>query len=54
MRVLVDGGRAPVIVSGDGRDTAVLLLGLVTAILTTVDPCGAVGGWEEAVVVIWM
>ena len=42
--VLMDGGRAPVTVSGDGRDSGVLLLGLGTAILTVLDPCGAVGG----------
>ena len=42
-RVLADGGRASVIVSGDGWDTGVPLLGLGTAILTTVDPCGAMG-----------
>ena len=42
-RVLADKGRAPVIVSGGGLDTGVPLLGLGTAMLTTVDPCGAVG-----------
>ena len=53
-RVLADGGRAPVIVSGGGRDTGVPLLGLGTAMLTTVDPWGAVGEWEEAALVILM
>ena len=53
-RVLADGDRASMIVSGDGRDTGVPLLGLDTAILTTVDPCGAVGEGEEAALVILM
>ena len=52
--VLMDGGHAPVIVSMDGRDTWMPLLGLGTAILTTVDPCGTEGTWEGAAVVIWM
>ena len=53
-RVLADGGRTPLIVSGGGRDTGVPLLGLGTAMLTTVDPWGAVGEWEEAALVILM
>ena len=51
-RVLADGGRALVILSWGGQDTGVPLLGLGTAMLTTVDPWGAVGEWEEAALVI--
>ena len=53
-RVLADGGRASVIVFGGGRDTGVPLLGLDTAMLTTVDQWGAVGEWEEAALVMLM
>ena len=42
-RVLADRGCALVIASRDGLDIRVPLLGLGTAILTTVDPCGVVG-----------
>ena len=42
-RVLADEGHSPVIMFGGGRDTWVSLLGLGTAMLTTVDPWGAVG-----------
>ena len=50
----MDGAHSPVTICGSGGETRVLLLGLGTVILTTLDPRGVVEECGGAALVIWM